>query len=41
MIYYIYPPKATGLGTSRKSTWIRPIIDDEDESAIQGSINLV
>ncbi|CAF3281523.1 unnamed protein product [Rotaria socialis] len=37
VIYYIYPPKATGLETSRKSTWIRPIIDDEDETAIQGT----
>ncbi|CAF1265184.1 unnamed protein product [Rotaria sordida] len=37
VVYYIYPPKATGLETSRKSTWIRPIIDGEDETAIQGT----
>jgi len=36
VIYYIYPPSATGLQTSRKSTWVRPIIDGEDQSAIQG-----
>lgn len=40
VIYYIYPPKATGLETSRKSTWIRPIIDGEDETAIQG-LNII
>ncbi|CAF1125311.1 unnamed protein product [Rotaria sp. Silwood1] len=37
VVYYIYPPKATGLQTSRKSTWVRPIIDGEDETAIQGT----
>jgi hypothetical protein len=36
VIYYIYPPIATGLDTSRKSTWVRPIIDGEDETAIRG-----
>jgi hypothetical protein len=36
VFYYIYPPIATGLETSRKSTWVRPIIDGEDETAVQG-----
>jgi hypothetical protein len=36
VVYYIYPPVATGLEISRKSTWVRPIIDGEDETAIQG-----
>jgi len=36
VVYYIYPPIGTGLQTSRKSTWVRPIIDGEDQTAIQG-----
>ena len=36
IIYYIFPPVATGLETSRKSTWVRPIIDGEDHTAIDG-----
>lgn len=36
IVYYIFPPVATGLDTSRKSTWIRPIIDGQDYTAIQG-----
>ncbi len=36
VVHYIYPPEATGLQTSRKSTWVRPIIDGEDETAIRG-----
>jgi hypothetical protein len=37
IIYYIYPPIATGLEISRKSTWVQPIIDGEDETAILGT----
>ena len=36
VVYYIFPPEATGLETSRKSTWVRPIIDGEDHTAIDG-----
>ena len=36
IVYYIYPPLGTGLPSSRQSTWVRPIIDGEDETAIQG-----
>jgi len=36
IVYYIFPPVATGLETSRKSTWVRPIIDGQDYTAIQG-----
>ena len=35
-VYYIYPPLGTGLESTRQSTWVRPIIDGEDETAIQG-----
>ena len=37
IVYYIYPPSGTGLPSSRQSTWIHPIIDGEDETAIQGT----
>ncbi|CAF3807600.1 unnamed protein product [Adineta steineri] len=37
VVYNIYPPLGTGLKTSRKSTWVRPIIDGEDETDIQGT----
>ncbi|CAF1265204.1 unnamed protein product [Adineta ricciae] len=36
-VYYIYPPLGTGLESTRQSTWVRPIIDGEDETAIQGT----
>jgi hypothetical protein len=36
VVYYIYPPLGTGLQSTRKSTWVRPIIDGEDENAIKG-----
>lgn len=36
IIYYIYPPKATKLKSTRKSTWMNPIVDGEDALRLKG-----
>lgn len=36
IIYYIYPPKATKLKSTRKSTWINPIVGGEDALRLRG-----
>ncbi|RNA14250.1 Structure-specific endonuclease subunit SLX4 [Brachionus plicatilis] len=36
IIYYIYPPKATKLKSTRKSTWTNPIVDGEDALRLRG-----
>lgn len=36
IIYYIYPPPATKLKSTRKSTWINPVVDGEDALRLKG-----
>ncbi|CAF0712380.1 unnamed protein product [Brachionus calyciflorus] len=36
IIYYIYPPLATKLKSTRKSTWMNPIVDGEDALRLKG-----
>lgn len=36
IIYYIYPPKATKLKSTRKSTWTNPIVGGEDALRLKG-----
>jgi hypothetical protein len=37
IIYYIYPPKGTGLKSVRKSNWLSPIVDGEDCLKLKGN----
>jgi hypothetical protein len=36
IIYYIYPPVATKLPSTRKSTWLNPVVDGEDALRLRG-----
>ena len=36
IIYYIYPPQATKLKTTRKSTWLNPTVGQEDALRLRG-----
>ncbi len=37
IIYYIYPPVATKLKSTRKSTWFSPVVGGEDALRLKGS----
>lgn len=36
IIYYIYPPLATKLKSTRKSTWTNPRVGDDDALRLRG-----
>lgn len=36
IIYYIYPPAATKLKSTRKSTWLNPVVGQEDALRLRG-----
>lgn len=36
IIYYIYPPLVTKLKSTRKSTWLNPIVGQEDALRLRG-----
>ena len=36
IIYYIYPPLATKLASTRKSTWLNPVVGEEDALRLRG-----
>ena len=36
-IYYIYPPIACNLRSTRKSTWCNPVVNGEDALRLKGS----
>ena len=37
LIYYIYPPKGSRLKSTRKSTWLNPVVNGEDALRLRGS----
>lgn len=36
IIYYIYPPIATKLKSTRRSTWLNPVVGQEDALRLKG-----
>ena len=36
IIYFIYPPVATKVKSTRMSTWLNPMVDGEDAMKLKG-----
>ena len=38
IIYYIYPPVASKVKSTRISTWLNPVVDGEDAMKLKGEV---
>ncbi|KAI0209287.1 hypothetical protein LSAT2_006009 [Lamellibrachia satsuma] len=36
LLWTIYPPEGTGLDTYKRSTWMRPLVDEEEICSVEG-----
>lgn len=38
LLWTIYPPEGTGLDTYKRSTWMRPLVDEEEICSVEGNV---
>ena len=38
LLWTIYPPEATGLDTFKRSTWMKPVVDEREICTVAGDV---